>query len=78
MNGRRQRNRRRIVTVVAGALATFGMAFAMAVASSAHPSGVNAIFGDGSVRFIAYSNSPSISWALISRSGGEVISADSW
>jgi hypothetical protein len=54
------------------------MAFAMAVASSAHPSGVNAISGDGSVRIIAYSNSPSTSWALISRSGGEVISADSW
>ena len=76
MNGRRQCKRNRIVAVVAGALATVGMTFAMAVVSSLHPSGVNAMFGDGSVRFIAYSNSPSTVPALATRSGGEVLGGD--
>jgi prepilin-type processing-associated H-X9-DG protein len=46
--------------------------------SSRHPGGVNTLMGDGSVRFIKESiNLPT--WrALGTRSGGEVVSADSY
>ncbi|AGA29180.1 DUF1559 domain-containing protein [Singulisphaera acidiphila] len=47
-------------------------------ASSRHSGGVNALFADGSVRFIKNSVSPQTWWALGSRSGGEVVSADSY
>jgi prepilin-type processing-associated H-X9-DG protein len=47
-------------------------------ASSYHPGGVNALFGDGSVRFIKNSVSP-VTWrALGSVAGGEVISSDQY
>ena len=47
-------------------------------ASSYHPSGVNALFGDGSVRFVKNTVSP-ITWrALGTIAGGEVTSADSY
>jgi prepilin-type N-terminal cleavage/methylation domain-containing protein/prepilin-type processing-associated H-X9-DG protein len=46
--------------------------------SSRHPSGVNTLFGDGSVKFIKDSISL-LTWrALGSRNGGEVISADAY
>jgi prepilin-type N-terminal cleavage/methylation domain-containing protein/prepilin-type processing-associated H-X9-DG protein len=45
---------------------------------SRHPSGVNTLFGDGSVRFMKSSISP-LTWiGLGSISGGEVISSDSY
>jgi prepilin-type N-terminal cleavage/methylation domain-containing protein/prepilin-type processing-associated H-X9-DG protein len=45
---------------------------------SRHPGGVNSLFGDGSVRFIKNSISPTIWVALGSISGGEGISSDSY
>ncbi|CAN5838361.1 DUF1559 domain-containing protein [soil metagenome] len=47
-----------------------------AAARSEHPGGVNAGFGDGSVRFIKETINPEIWRALGTRNGGEVISAD--
>ena len=44
--------------------------------SSYHPGGANAAFADGSVRFLKSSTETRIIWALGSRAGGEVISAD--
>jgi prepilin-type processing-associated H-X9-DG protein len=46
--------------------------------SSLHPGGVNTAFADGSVRFIKQSISPQTWWALGTRAGGEVVSADSY
>jgi prepilin-type N-terminal cleavage/methylation domain-containing protein/prepilin-type processing-associated H-X9-DG protein len=48
------------------------------VANSRHPGGVNVMFCDGSVKFIKSSISISTWWALGSRAGGEVISADQY
>ena len=47
-------------------------------ASSRHPGGVNIAFADGSVRFIKSTVAPVVWWALGSRAGGEVISADQY
>jgi len=47
-------------------------------AQSNHPGGVNALFGDGSVRFIKDSISPQTWMALGTRANGEVISSDSY
>jgi prepilin-type N-terminal cleavage/methylation domain-containing protein/prepilin-type processing-associated H-X9-DG protein len=47
-------------------------------ASSYHAGGVNVLFLDGSVKFIKDSISPPTWWALATKSGGEVISADSY
>jgi prepilin-type N-terminal cleavage/methylation domain-containing protein/prepilin-type processing-associated H-X9-DG protein len=46
-------------------------------ASSYHSGGVNVALIDGSVRFIKNSISPPTWWALATKAGGEVISADS-
>jgi prepilin-type N-terminal cleavage/methylation domain-containing protein/prepilin-type processing-associated H-X9-DG protein len=46
--------------------------------SSYHPGGANAAFADGSVRFIKSSTNTQIIWALGSRAGGEVVSADQY
>ncbi|WP_435011276.1 DUF1559 domain-containing protein [Tundrisphaera lichenicola] len=45
-------------------------------ANSNHPGGANVLMGDGSVKFIKSTLQPNIWWALGTRSGGEVISAD--
>lgn len=45
-------------------------------AGSDHPGGFNALFGDGSVRFIKLSVDEAVLRALITRAGGEVIAAD--
>jgi prepilin-type N-terminal cleavage/methylation domain-containing protein/prepilin-type processing-associated H-X9-DG protein len=45
-------------------------------ASSHHSGGVNVCFADGSVRFVKDSVAPTVWWALGSRAGGEVLSAD--
>jgi prepilin-type N-terminal cleavage/methylation domain-containing protein/prepilin-type processing-associated H-X9-DG protein len=55
-----------------------GPVFASLTADSYHPGGVNAMFGDGSVRFIKDSINGNAWRALGSISGGEVISADSY
>ena len=47
-------------------------------ASSSHPGGVNALFADGSVRFIKNSISQLTWFALGTRASGEVISSDSY
>ncbi|CAN5790735.1 DUF1559 domain-containing protein [soil metagenome] len=47
-------------------------------ARSEHPGGVNALFGDGSVKFVKETVNP-LAWrALGTRRGGEVISADAY
>jgi prepilin-type processing-associated H-X9-DG protein len=50
---------------------------AISTAGSAHPGGVNVLFGDGSVRFIKNSVDYRTWYFIGSRNGGEVISADS-
>jgi prepilin-type processing-associated H-X9-DG protein len=47
-------------------------------ATSNHPGGCNCMMGDGSVRFIKSSIAMKTWWALGTRAGGEVISADSY
>ncbi len=49
-----------------------------ATANSNHPGGVNNLMGDGSVRFAKDSINQAAWWALGTRAGGEVISADSY
>jgi prepilin-type N-terminal cleavage/methylation domain-containing protein/prepilin-type processing-associated H-X9-DG protein len=44
--------------------------------TSRHPGGANVTFSDGSVKFIKDTVAPNVWWALGSRAGGEVISAD--
>ncbi|MFO0956356.1 MAG: DUF1559 domain-containing protein [Isosphaeraceae bacterium] len=46
--------------------------------SSFHPGGANVIFADGSVHFIKDSISLPTIWALGSRSGGEILSSDTF
>lgn len=43
-----------------------------------HPGGANACFADGSVRFVKDTTNKAIVRALVTRNGGEVISADSY
>ncbi len=47
-------------------------------ASSNHPGGVNTLMADGSVRFIKDSVNQQTWWALGTRAGGEVVSADAY
>ena len=51
--------------------------YTMVGASSYHPGGVNVALLDGSVKFIKNSVSPRTWWAIATKAGGEVISADS-
>ena len=44
--------------------------------SSFHPGGINEAFADGSVHFIKNTIAPQTFWAIGSRNGGEIISAD--
>ncbi|APW60137.1 DUF1559 domain-containing protein [Paludisphaera borealis] len=46
--------------------------------SSNHPGGVNVVFGDGSVRFIKNSISIPVWWAIGTRNGNEIVSADQY
>jgi prepilin-type processing-associated H-X9-DG protein len=46
--------------------------------SSYHPGGANVAMADGSVRFLKSSTAIPVIWALGSRNGGEVISADAY
>jgi prepilin-type N-terminal cleavage/methylation domain-containing protein/prepilin-type processing-associated H-X9-DG protein len=47
-------------------------------AASAHPGGANALFSDGSVKFVKSSIQQTIWMALGTRNGGEVISSDAY
>jgi prepilin-type N-terminal cleavage/methylation domain-containing protein/prepilin-type processing-associated H-X9-DG protein len=47
-------------------------------ASSRHSGGVNVLFADGSTKFVKSTVNPTTWWAVGSRSGGEVVSADSY
>jgi prepilin-type N-terminal cleavage/methylation domain-containing protein/prepilin-type processing-associated H-X9-DG protein len=47
-------------------------------ASSPHSGGINLLFGDGSVHFVAGSINPNIWWALCTPNGGEVIDASQY
>jgi prepilin-type processing-associated H-X9-DG protein len=53
----------------------FASNFAM---RSRHPGGVNALFADGSVKFIKDSVALNTWWALGTKAGGEVIDASSY
>jgi prepilin-type N-terminal cleavage/methylation domain-containing protein len=55
-----------------------GPTFAAITARSYHPGGVNALCGDGSVRFVKSAVSGEIWRALGTMSGGEVVSADAF
>jgi prepilin-type processing-associated H-X9-DG protein len=55
-----------------------GPTFAAVTARSYHPGGVNALFGDGSVRFVKSTIAGPTWRALGSVAGGEVISADAY
>jgi prepilin-type N-terminal cleavage/methylation domain-containing protein/prepilin-type processing-associated H-X9-DG protein len=46
--------------------------------SSRHPGGANVLFCDGSVKFLKDSTSIQTIWALGSRAGGEIVSADAY
>ncbi|MGD0042434.1 MAG: H-X9-DG-CTERM domain-containing protein [Isosphaeraceae bacterium] len=46
--------------------------------TSQHPGGVNVLFGDGSVHFLKESMDPRIVVSLITRAGGEIVSADQY
>jgi prepilin-type N-terminal cleavage/methylation domain-containing protein/prepilin-type processing-associated H-X9-DG protein len=46
--------------------------------NSAHPGGVNTLFGDGSVKFVKNSIARNTWWSLGTKGGGEVISSDSY
>jgi prepilin-type N-terminal cleavage/methylation domain-containing protein/prepilin-type processing-associated H-X9-DG protein len=52
--------------------------YTMVNASSFHPGGVNVAFLDGSVKFIKNSVNPPAWWAISTKAGGEVVSADSY
>jgi prepilin-type N-terminal cleavage/methylation domain-containing protein/prepilin-type processing-associated H-X9-DG protein len=45
---------------------------------SFHPGGANACFADGSVHFVKESVNPAVFFALITRNGGEITSADQY
>ena len=57
---------------------SLGPTFASLTARSYHPGGVNALFGDGSVRFTKDTVAPATWRALGTVAGGEVISADAF
>ena len=46
--------------------------------SSYHPGGGNVAMADGSVHFLKSSTSQQVVWALGTRNGGEVVSADAY
>ncbi len=72
-------NSRSCSTAAAPGWDTWGIdAFGMAPPNSNHPGGVNMVMSDGSVRFIKDTVSLPAWWALGTKSGDEVISADQY
>ncbi len=55
-----------------------GPTYMSLAASSNHPGGVNAVFGDGSVRYVRNTVDPTVWRNLGTIAGGEVISADQY
>jgi prepilin-type N-terminal cleavage/methylation domain-containing protein/prepilin-type processing-associated H-X9-DG protein len=55
-----------------------GRAAALTAARSLHPGGINALFCDGHVQFVKNSVNQPAWWALSTRGGGEVLSADAY
>jgi prepilin-type N-terminal cleavage/methylation domain-containing protein len=55
-----------------------GMTFAAITARSHHPGGVNALFGDGGVRFVKSTTSGQVWRALGSVAGSDVVSGDAY
>ena len=55
-----------------------GAASTYSEADSYHPGGINCLMSDGSVKFMKDSVNQNIWWALGTRAGGEVISADAY
>jgi len=58
--------------------ASWGGVGAAITPTSNHPGGVNVGFADGSVRFVKDSVDLTTWWALGTRAGGEVVSADAY
>ncbi len=56
----------------------WGGSAGMSTANSNHPGGVNVCFTDGSVKFLKDSVAYNTWWALGTRNGGEVLSADAY
>jgi prepilin-type N-terminal cleavage/methylation domain-containing protein/prepilin-type processing-associated H-X9-DG protein len=71
-------NRNSCVSPSDTAVVVWGGATAMINATSNHTGGVNVCFCDGSVKFIKDSIAPQVWWAIGTKAGGEVISADSF
>ena len=46
--------------------------------TSFHPGGANALFGDGSVRFLKSSTAYTVLWSLGSKDQGDVVSSDAY
>jgi prepilin-type processing-associated H-X9-DG protein len=55
-----------------------GQAIDAITVGSNHPGGVNACMGDGSVRFFKDTIAIPTWWAVGTRAGGEVVSADAY
>jgi prepilin-type processing-associated H-X9-DG protein len=58
--------------------ATLSKNWTMLDASSNHPGGVNVGFMDGSVKFVKDAVNQQAWWAIATKSGGEVVSADAY
>jgi prepilin-type processing-associated H-X9-DG protein len=56
----------------------WGGTSAMITVTSNHPGGVNVTMGDGSVKFVKDSIATTVWWAVGTKSGGEVVSSDSY
>ncbi|QEH34029.1 Type II secretion system protein G precursor [Aquisphaera giovannonii] len=56
----------------------WGNVFDSMPATSNHPGGVNVAFADGSVKFVKDTIALQTWWALASRAGGEIVSADAY
>ncbi|MGE3820462.1 MAG: DUF1559 domain-containing protein [Isosphaeraceae bacterium] len=55
-----------------------GSLSAFSNADSWHPGGVNMMMGDGSVRFLKETTNQRVWWAVGTKAGGEILSADSY
>jgi prepilin-type processing-associated H-X9-DG protein len=55
-----------------------GPTYMSLAATSNHPGGVNAVFGDGSVRWVKNTVDPTVWRGLGTIAGGEVLSADQY
>ena len=75
-HGRRGQGRRALDQARRPAVRPGGRTVPLYGAGSPHPGGFNALFADGSVRFIKNTIDPQVFKALITTHGGEVIAPD--